>query len=295
MYKVAVMLLGKLYERYRNAICLEEGKGNIEVVAIGVPDPYASSLDGWPMVDVDTVLRSGWDYLIVSQPVKETAVMAKTFAKIGINPERVLSIEVFGAICFDFSAYVKLHDQKVSIIASNCWGGFTYHALKMRFGSPFVNMFLEDADYLKLLSDLPGYLKEPLVQDCSSEAATYDYPIGLLKDVRLHMNHYSDFETARAKWEERCERINYDNLFFMMFTCDPLVARAFAALPYPRKIVFAPGDYQVPCQINLERFNGLIDQDMSQFFKSVNSVSNGALQFYDPIRLLNGDEDFYRV
>lgn len=294
-YKVTVLLLGKLYEQYRNALQWEERKGNIEVLAIGTPSPYAESLDGWRMTDIDNALLSGFDYLIMAQPIHETAEAAKTFAKIGIDPYSVLSIEVFGAICFDFAAYIRLHHSKVSIIAGNCWGGFTYHALKLPFYSPFINMFLEDDDYLRLVLDLDGYLAEPLRQDMSEQAEHYAYPLGLLGDVRLHLNHYPNFETAREQWEKRLARLNRENLFFMMFTCRREVAQRFAELTYDRKVVFTPDDFGVDCQINLGCFNSLIGNNMNEFFKSVNSVAGGALQFYDPIRLLNGEKEYYRV
>lgn len=293
-YKIVILLLGKLYEQYRSAVTLEEQKGNIKVLAIGVPNPYGSSMDGWPLMEVQEALQCGFDFLVMSQALRETMEASQTFARMGVDPERILSIEIFGAICFDFAEYVKLRQSKVSIIAGNCWGGFTYHALKMQFLSPFVNLFLEDEDYLRLLSDLKGYMEKPLVQDFSEWAKKYDYPIGLLGDVALHFNHYPDFETAKRKWDERLRRINWQNLFVMMYTCDLDVARRFSLLPYRHKVVFTPGDFGVDCQINLECFNDLIGHDMTQFFKSVNSVATGTLQLYDPLRMLNGEKDFYR-
>ena len=142
-FKVIIMLLGKLYDQYKNAIKLEELKGNIEVAAIGDIAPYARSLDGWRLCTTEEALSYGFDYLIMSQGVRETENAALTFSKIGIDPERVLSIEIFGAQCFDFPGYVRLHHSKLSIIAKNCWGGFTYHALRLKFRSPFINMFLD--------------------------------------------------------------------------------------------------------------------------------------------------------
>ena len=51
-----------------------------------------------------------------------------------------------------------LQSSKISVIAINCWGGLISHTLGLEFRSPFVNMFLEEQDYLKLLSDLDYYL-----------------------------------------------------------------------------------------------------------------------------------------
>ena len=81
----------------------------------------------------------------------------------------------------------------------------------------------------------------------------------------------------------------------MMFTCHRKVAQKFAELPYDRKVVFTPDDFGVDCQINLGCFNSLIGNAMNEFFRSVNSVPNGALQFYDPIRLLSRESYDDRV
>ncbi len=294
-YRVVIMLMGKLYEQYRNAIKLEEAKGNIQVVSIGIPDPYASMIDGWDLTDIDHALLSEFDYLIMSQTIRETVEASKTFELIGIKPERVLSIEVFGAICFDFGSYVELHQKKVSIIASNCWGGFTYHSLKMPFYSPFINMFLEDEDYIRLLSDFDTYIEQPLIPDTSEKALKYDYPIGLLGDVRLHMNHYPDFDDAKKQWEKRLKRINREELFFVMYTCNEDVAHTFSQMPFRRKVIFTPNDYGIKCQINLKRFLPLINDNLNDFYKTVNSLASGAIQLYDPIRLLNGEENYYRT
>lgn len=294
MHNIVIIQLGKLYEKYRQAIALEELKGNVKVNAIGVPNPYLSSVDGWPMMSIQEAIQTDFDYLILSQSLQETMQTAQPFVKMGVHPDKILSIEVFGAICFNFPEYVRLCQNRVSIIAGNCWGGFTSHALKLPFLSPFVNLFLLDEDYLKLLSDLKGYLAKPLTQDMTERTKEYNYPIGLLGDVTLHLNHYPDFETAKLKWEERLQRINWQNLFIMMYTCDESAANRFARLPYQHKVVFTPADYGLDCQINLSCFQDLINHDVTQFFKSVNSVATGTLQLYDPIRLLNGEKDFLR-
>ena len=295
-YRVVIMLLGSIYEKYVNAVKYEELKGNIEVLAVGDIAPYSRTLDGWRLCTTDEALACDFDYILFSQGIRETEEAARTFAKIGINEERVLSLEVFGAVCFDFRDYIKLHHTKQSIISINCWGGFTSHALRMKFRSPFVNLFMNDSDYLKLLQDLRGYMDKALVEDTDSEEAKKKpYPMAFLGDIQLHLNHYKTFAEAKELWDKRKTRINWDNLFVMMYTVHEENARLFDELPYEHKVIFTPFDFGVSCQICLEDYNAWIDNMEKDFWKSVNGVANGKLQYYNPIKLLNGDEDFYRI
>ena len=295
-YKIVIMLLGGIYEKYVNSVKYEELKGNIEVLAVGDIAPYAETLDGWKLCTTDEALQCDFDYLIFSQGVKQTEEAAASFAKIGIDPEHVLSIEVFGSICFDFADYVRLHHAHISIIAKNCWGGLTYHALRMKFTSPFINLSFLDEAFLRLLSDLRGYLELPLVEDKESdEARSHDYPCAMLGDISVRLNHYKSFAEAKQLWDERKERIHWDNLFIMMYTVHPEIAERFDALPFKRKVIFTPEDFHVPCQICLKDYNPWIEDMEEDFWKSVDGVADGHLQYYDPIKLLNGDKEFYRI
>lgn len=48
-----------------------------------------------------------------------------------------------------------------------------------------------------------------------------NYPVGCIEGdethnrVTIHFLHYQSFEEAKTKWEERAERINWDNLYFV--------------------------------------------------------------------------------
>ncbi|MCR5249131.1 MAG: DUF1919 domain-containing protein [Lachnospiraceae bacterium] len=295
-YKVIIMLLGKLYEKYVNAIKYEELKGNIEVVAVGDIAPYAKTLDGWRLCTTEEALMSGFDYMIFSQGVKQAEEAAQTFAKIGISPDRVLPIEIFGSICFDFAQYVRLHQKQMSIIAINCWGGITSHYLHLKFRSPFVNLFLSEEDYLELLGDLQGYLALPLTEDTESEEAKKrPYPLGKLGGLTLYLSHYKSFSEAKALWDKRKARINWDCLFVMMYSIHRQIAERFAAIPYERKVIFTPEDFGVDCQICLKDYNAWIENMETDFWKSVNGAVDGHLQYYDPLKLLNGEKDFYRI
>ena len=294
-YKVILMLTGKLYEKYVNAVKFEELRGNIEVVAVVDVAPYAGRIDGWRMCTAEEAFAYDFDYIICSMGIRETGESARTFAACGIDLDRVLPIGIFSVPCFDFKEYAKLHHSRVSIIAKNCWGGFTYHSLFMKFTSPFINMFLSDEGYMKVLGNLEYYMSLPLAEDDSEAAKGKAYPCALLGDVNIDLNHYKSFDEAKKCWDERVCRINWDNLFVMTYTADINVAQEFDSLPYGKKVIFTSEDFGVPGQICLEKFRGSVADMKSDMWRIVNSVANGTLQLYDPIKLLNGDGDFYRT
>lgn len=137
----------------------------------------------------------------------------------------------------------KLKNRDFSVIASNCNGAFILHDLGLQFRSPFVNLWLQPKDFIKLLGNLKNYMAIPL--EFAIEEGI-DYPIGLLDDIKIYFQHYNTEEEAVRKWNERKARINYDNLYVLFkengkVTKDDLIA--FDRLDYQNKIVFTHQSY----------------------------------------------------
>lgn len=137
----------------------------------------------------------------------------------------------------------RLKDKNVSIICCNCIGGCISHDLGLRFLSPTINLFFSAEDYITFAEKLEYYLSLEMTEFSGGDTGTY--PIGVLgKDekerIKIHFLHYSDFATAKEKWVERAQRINWDNIF-LIFTdqngCNQELVERFAKLPY-RKIMF---------------------------------------------------------
>ena len=132
----------------------------------------------------------------------------------------------------------RLKNTDFSIIASNCNGGIISHDLGLQFRSPFINLWLKPKEYIKLLQNLKEYMQYELT---FIKEDGIDYPIGLLKDVRIYFMHYETEEIAKEKWEARAKRLNYDNLF-ILFTdrdeCSLEDMEAFDNLPYKNKVIF---------------------------------------------------------
>lgn len=108
----------------------------------------------------------------------------------------------------------RLQVDQITLVASDCTGGCLYHDLRLRFDSPFINMFLPASDYVRVVSDLTGYLAEPLVG--APEIDGFPYPVARLGDAIVHLVHYKTLAEARRKWDERVERFDYKCPLFIM-------------------------------------------------------------------------------
>lgn len=137
----------------------------------------------------------------------------------------------------------KLINRNFSLVASNCNGCLLSHDLGVRFNTPFVNLWMKPKDFIKCLSNLEAYMKSDLK---FIKEDGIDYPVGLLKDVKIYFQHYSSNEEALKKWNSRKQRMDYSNLFIMMTdrdgcTYDDIVA--FDKLPYKHKVIFTHVEY----------------------------------------------------
>ena len=144
--------------------------------------------------------------------------------------------------CYERSVRRKLNNTDFSILCSNCIGGVIYHRLGLQFRSPTVNLWMHQRDFIRFVSNLRGYLNEELVFVDSE----YDYPVARLKDVHIYFNHSRSEDEARRDWERRKERINYDNLFLIMYDREDLTEedfRSFEAIPCRGKVILSDREY----------------------------------------------------
>ncbi|MCM1262989.1 MAG: DUF1919 domain-containing protein [Butyrivibrio sp.] len=109
----------------------------------------------------------------------------------------------------------KLTNQNFTLISSDCTGGMIYHDLKQKFCSPTINMYFDARDYIKFIKNIHDYLDEPMAE-LKEESQKEGYPVALLKDIKLHLVHYLSVENAQEKWNERKQRMNWDNCFYIM-------------------------------------------------------------------------------
>jgi len=137
----------------------------------------------------------------------------------------------------------RLHNTSFSLICSNCTGCILLHELGLKYNSPFVNLWMKPKDFIKCVANLKEYMAADLK---FIDEPGIDYPIGLLKDIKIYFQHYSSDAEALNKWNERKKRINYKNLFIMMTDRDGCTLEdivAFNKLPYSNKIIFTHIQY----------------------------------------------------
>ena len=103
-----------------------------------------------------------------------------------------------------------------SIICSTCIGGIIYHRLGREFLSPTVNMFFLQKDFIKFVSNLPHYI----AMDLQFIETDKPYPVAMLDDIVLYFNHSNTPEDAANDWNRRKEKINYENLYIILYNRD---------------------------------------------------------------------------
>lgn len=145
---------------------------------------------------------------------------------------------------------IRLRNRNVSIISNDCWGGRMCKFYKLPFHSPFVGLFIVGPDYVKLLEN-PEVINNKLEFFPITESKWIDYlrsvnqtshPVAhLTPDIEVHFLHFPDESTARAKWERRVKRIDWNNAivkFSQRDVCDDELIRRFDRLPFTHKVCF---------------------------------------------------------
>lgn len=132
----------------------------------------------------------------------------------------------------------KLKNTTPTIISSNCNGEYWYYDMGLPFLSPTINLSFDMNDYVKMLENLHWYMEQPILP---FEDNRFEFPTGMLGDIEIRFNHYKTFDEAVAKWEERKQRINWDNLFVLGIdgdNCSYETMQRFDRLPYQNKVIF---------------------------------------------------------
>lgn len=123
---------------------------------------------------------------------------------------------------------IGLVNRDFSILSNNCWGGFQYDKFHLPYRTPTVGLFIPPKDYIKFLKNLEYYFGKNLEQITFANSKHKDMIlrkvekgwlsdpesliIGRLEDVEIFFLHYNTFQDAEKKWNNRKNRIDYDNL-----------------------------------------------------------------------------------
>ena len=295
MKKLLLWGMGNCFRKYIYAIKYYEMLNKIKIIGVTSNTSIYEEFYGYKYIRKNTINSEEFDFIIVMADGDICKQILNEAISLGIAKENIINYKVLSIPGFDFDKYVKLKKKKPSILANNCWGGITYHSLDLEFTSPFINMFESTVDYLKLLKNIKKYMNEELelISTVYEKKLDIYYPVVKCGDITLHFNHYHSFEEAKLCWERRKRRINWDNLFVMMYTEDSNLANEFIKLPYDRKVCFVPfySDEQELIQID---FRNKGDMVKVPFGEIVNGMAWGEYPYYDIFDLL-GEGKFTRI
>lgn len=156
-----------------------------------------------------------------------------------------------------------------TIISNNCAGAAIMHDLGMEFKTPTVNLQILPEQFPKFCKHLEYYMNQELYEvtsclyDLTETQAEYintmfgvypTFPIGLLNDILVLFQHYDTFEEAKAKWDERRERVDYKNIGYIFHARGPEYkesAAKFLALPLQNKLCLTQ-NFALPGSISFE-------------------------------------------
>lgn len=173
-----------------------------------------------------------------------------------------------------------------TIISNNCWGGHVYRYFNLPYDSPTIGLYFFSDDYIKFLSNLRKYISTPLVIVSLDESKYRNQlkqiggknvtcPIGRLDDIEIIFLHYATPEEALEKWNRRCKRIHWNNLYIKMSEqniCSIHNLRDFDSLPFKNKVVLTTRDYGLASQVISRRYymcNSILD-DTTHFRSFIN-------------------------
>lgn len=114
---------------------------------------------------------------------------------------------------FRFLIRIVFPLPQMTIISSNCLGARIYKEANSVFNSPTIDLWFYPDDFIKFVKNIDHYLSCELLEN---KAAMKNYPCGTLGDITLNLQHYTDFDSAKLKWDVRKKRIIKDRtvIFF---------------------------------------------------------------------------------
>lgn len=305
-YRVIVWGGGAGYEQIINSICYEIAKGHIIVVGIVERecDIVCDKYDGFNVIVADEIKLLEYDYVIVSAAKYYREIVEKALL-LGIEREKILDGSILQLPHFDFKRYVSLIENRLTILSDDCWGGYIYSYLKIKFYSPTINILWKTEDYCNFIINLNYYLKCNLVCERDGNIRNNLYPIGSLGDgkdkVFLNFVHAKSFDEAARLWIKRLDRINWNNIFIKL-GLDPMNKKydkmlgMFEKCNY-KKICFSSKEDSSDLTVYLARFEKYLNHD--NYVKTINYYDyireiDWFTKSVDVLKLLNGEDEYLR-
>jgi len=279
--KALIWGTGAYYERNRAAIQYQILLKKFEVVAITSNDTWFTDVDGMKFVHKKDLHNIDADICIVAMEDITPEVVDEILNVTNICEANIFHVRICNLLNLDIERLIKLSQSHISIMANCCWGSMTYNRLGLAMNTPFVSTRITDVEFIDFLQNPKENLKSEIRYKESVESSCHEFkvPVYTLDEMDIKFSHVNctELDYIEAKWKERVDRVNWDNLFIMIFANNKRAIEQFEALPYERKVCFT----------NVSEGKGMKDviyynmDEQDAFRKSLRDV--GA---YDPIDLL---------
>lgn len=144
--------------------------------------------------------------------------------------------------------------KDLTIISNTCIGGRLYHDYNQKFLSPTIDFYMEPSNFVKMCLNLKYYMNcdiKPLPDYKVDYLSNFLFcDIGGLIAAFGHTN--DSYDKIIRKWNERKNRINYDNIIVIctdrkvlnkkITRCSKETIKEFGKIPY-KKVIFSIVDY----------------------------------------------------
>lgn len=259
MYKVILWGMGPGY----NIFVSYRGLDMVEVTAIvDKKDWEYKSVDGIPIKKPEDILKESIEYDYIIATVQRDSTLKEIIGhatKIGIDRDKIIPLHVFKIPFFDFEEYISLKESRISIISDYCYGGFLYHRFGLEFLTPTINMFSDNENYYRFISDLDRNMKLKMseVPINDEKLGGVSCPRGKIGNTIWNFNHDVSFSDGVEKWERRVNRINWNNYLVCMLIRSDEMAYKFNELPIKNKLGFYWKDLGLDSIVPLLQWNDL--------------------------------------
>ena len=285
MNNIIIWGIGKIYNQMRNNISYFEEKNQIKVEYILASNPYMKKLDGYIVKSPEDISNLDYDYIIIMSDDYYEEILNEALIR-RVERDKIISYKVLQIPNINLNRYFYLKEKNISIISNNCWGGVIYSTLGLECLSPFKNLYLTDEDYLKVISNLEYYLKqEPVFDRLEKDPhSCKQYPILKLKDIEIHCNHSDSYKDAIRDWNRRKIKLNYNNIFYEMYTEKKESAEKFYDLTLNSNSICFVTKKEKTLTLQMA-------PNQNEFYETVNSnatIGSNALK-YELVELLLGN------